>query len=705
MAALLSNAKTRTLVLIVVGVLVIGVVVAVSSSSDAPNATAVTERVSTTAEVPSSVRSTPGEQVSRRYQELQEQANIRGAQEAAERGETFIPTLVGSAEGYDDSGFEKQLSGMIDDLAIKCSQNEVDSLRAKGLNTSEIIIQLKCYGCSSEAINSLFNCNEITAALLTTGGCPGADITGCTKEAVEAMRAQNYSAEKVAQTMKKNGCAPGDIAKAMQEAGFSAADIAKSLKEAGFSPEEVAKAMKDAGFNANEIAQAMLDAGYSPSEIAQGLRAAGVDAAEIAAALKAAGVDAADIAAALASAGFDRSEILAALQKAGFTPLEIARAISSLDLEDADNAALLAQQQAESEEARRLAAQQEAARLAQFSQQRQNKIDELTQAMAGVRDEAIQVWTTIPEQSFVEGDWAALRLSPQDILAAGNGGTNATPGSAGRNGGANGEEDRPVILKAGNILFAVLDTAVNSDEPGPVLATVVSGSLKNSKLMGTMQVNIDGENIGINFSAINMPGEARSMGLSAVAIDPDTARTALATDVDHHYLLRWGSLFASSFVEGFASAVANSGTTQTTTQGAAGTTTTTTQPPLDSKQQLFAGIAAVGTKWSEVVARNFDRPITITIAQGTGIGVLINADLEFGTDPIYYTPPNATTTAQQQAAPAATPGQVTPEQAAELLGALQTAASGAPTQGATPAPAALGTPQTPALNINVGGRR
>lgn len=687
-AALLSNAKTRTLVLVVVGILVFGVVIAVSSSSDKPNSTAVTERVSTTAEVPPNVRSTPGEQVSRRYQELQERANMRGAQEAAERGETFIPTLVGSAEGFDDSDFERQLSNVVDELGAKCTQEEVAALREKGLNTSEIIIQLKCYGCSAEAIGSLFKCDEITAALLTTSGCLGGDITGCSPDAVTQMRQQNYTAQQVVETLKKNGCSPENIAKSMREAGFSA--------------EQVAKAMKNAGYSSVEIAQAMKDAGYSTSEIAQGLKAAGADAAEIAAALKAAGFDATEIAAALDSAGFDRSEILAALQQAGFSPLEIARAISSLDMEDADAAALLAQQQADNEQARRLAAQQEAARLAQFSQQRQTKIDELTQAMAAVRDTAIQTWTTVPEQTFVEGEWAAMRSNPQQLLASGNG-LSATPGVGGI--GANGQEEQPVILKAGSILFAVLDTAVNSDEPGPVLATVVSGSLKNSKLMGTMQVNTDGENIGINFSAINMPGEARSMGISAVAIDPDTARTALATDVDHHYLLRWGSLFASAFVEGFASAVANSGTTQTTSQGAAGTTTTTTQPPLDSKQQLFAGIAAIGTKWSEVVARNFDRPITITIAQGTGIGVLVNADLEFGTDPIYYTPPTATTTAQQQVPAAAAPGQVTPEQAAELLGALQTAAAGATTQGATPAPAALGTPQTPALNINVGGRR
>ena len=42
--------------------------------------------------------------------------------------------------------------------------------------------------------------------------------------------------------------------------------------------------------------------------------------------------------------------------------------------------------------------------------------------------------------------------------------------------------------------------------------------------------------------------------IDAFAIDLATARTALASDVDHHALERWGSLLAASFLEGYGNA-------------------------------------------------------------------------------------------------------------------------------------------------------
>ena len=100
-------------------------------------------------------------------------------------------------------------------------------------------------------------------------------------------------------------------------------------------------------------------------------------------------------------------------------------------------------------------------------------------------------------------------------------------------------------------------------------------------------------------------------------------------------------------------------------------------------QQIFEGLGAFASKWGEVVGKNFDTPSTITIDQGTGIGVLITSDLEYGSDPVYYSPKPATTTAatnpqagQAQPAPAGISG-ITPQQAAILLSTLQQGSAGA----------------------------
>lgn len=605
LAKLLGNTKTRTMVLLILGILIFGVVIAVSQT-DSSTKDANTERVSKTAEIPSQVKSTPGSDVTRNYQELQEKANVRGAQEAAKKGTTFIPTLTGSAKGYSDQDFEAQLTSAYDDLGGKCSKEKVAELTKKGMTTNQIIWELKSYGCSSTAIASLFTPEQIAAALLAETDCTtdeggpngpgGANSKKCSPEAVKRLQSQGNDNTKIVSTLKANGC--------------------------------------------------------SYDTIATSLKSSGVNAADIAVALKANGATASEIALALTKAGFSRADILPALTKAGFSPVDIAKALSGLSLEGADNAALLAQQQAQAAASQRASAQQEAQQLAAFSQQRQGKIQELVTAMENEKKTVMEVWTQVPTQAFQQGDWAQKK--EQAASAAGKSGSGSRSGVT----GPNGEKPGSIILKAGSILFAVLDTAVDSDQPGPIMATIVSGTLKGSKLLGSMTPNTTSETIALNFTAINMPNEASSMGISAVAIDPDTARTALASDVDHHYMYRWGSLLASSFVQGYASAVASSGATSTTSQGAAGTVTTTSTPAMDSKQQLFSGIAAVGTKWSQVVGQNFQRPITITIDQGTGIGVLVTSDLTYGTNPVYYTTPTAST-----AGTSSTPGGPTPPSA------------------------------------------
>lgn len=615
-ANLLGNTKTRTMVLIVLGVLIFGVVIAVSQSdskSKGPEAAA----PSKTTAVPNEVKSTPGADVSRKYAELQQKANERGAAEAAKKGTTFIPTLTGNVQGLNDQDFEKQLTSAYGDIGGKCSKAEVEGLKKKGMDTTAIIMQLKKEGCTAAQIASLFSSDEIAAALLAEKAC---EAGGCSADVVKSLKAQGMNESKITATLKNNGCATKDIVASLKANGATIDQITAALKENGASAEDIATALKDNGYDAVAIATAMSKAGYA------------------------------------------KNDILAALTKAGFSPVDVSKALTALNAQQA-NPALLAQQAAAADAAARLQAQQEAQQLAAYSQQREGKIKDLVSAMDAERKEAMDVWTTVPQQLFTQGEWQQKKAEAEKQAAK-----NGTTTKGGKS--STDTKNNKIILKAGSVLFAVLDTAVDSDEPGPVMATIVSGTLKGAKLLGSMQTNLTSESISLNFTAINMPNEAKSMGISAVAIDPDTARTALASDVDHHYLYRWGSLLASSFVQGYATAVASSGSTSTTSQGAAGVTTTTSSPAQNSKQQLFSGIAAVGAKWSQVVGQNFDRPITVTIDQGTGIGVLITADLTYGSNPVYYTPATATAAASQQgAAPGAT-GAAAPGSAANVPGAM-----------------------------------
>lgn len=107
-----------------------------------------------------------------------------------------------------------------------------------------------------------------------------------------------------------------------------------------------------------------------------------------------------------------------------------------------------------------------------------------------------------------------------------------------------------LLFKAGDILVATIDTAVNSDQPNtPVMATIATGRFKNAKLLGSF-TRVD-DRVIIQFNTLSAKDLLQSVSINAYAIDQNTAQTALATNVDHHYLLRYGSLFAASFLQGF----------------------------------------------------------------------------------------------------------------------------------------------------------
>lgn len=193
----------------------------------------------------------------------------------------------------------------------------------------------------------------------------------------------------------------------------------------------------------------------------------------------------------------------------------------------------------------------------------------------------------------------------------------AQPGPASPTGAAAGPK---LIVQAGTLSFGVLDTDINSDEPGPVMSTIVDGGpLDKAVLLGTMTRT--NERVLVHYTTMR-PVKGKTVTIDAYAVDQETARNALATGVDRHYLLRYGSLFASSFAAGYGQAYSQSGSSVVTN---AGGTTVTTQPAT-SKQALAAGLSAVGQAWSSSVGQNFNTPPTVTVATGTPIGILFMQD-------------------------------------------------------------------------------
>jgi intracellular multiplication protein IcmE len=127
----------------------------------------------------------------------------------------------------------------------------------------------------------------------------------------------------------------------------------------------------------------------------------------------------------------------------------------------------------------------------------------------------------------------------------------------------------------------------------------------------------------LSFNLMTLPNLPESFPVNAYAVDPDTARVALSSDTNNHYIIRYGSLFAASFLEGLGQAVLQSGQMVTSTAAS----TIVTSPKLNTGQQIKAALGNVGNKFGDVLQAFYNIPPTVQVYQGTGVGILFTEDV------------------------------------------------------------------------------
>ncbi|MDP3705629.1 MAG: type IVB secretion system protein DotG/IcmE [Legionellaceae bacterium] len=573
-------------------------------------------------------------------------------------------------ESFDDNALRK----------VGCDPAKLKALFAQGVSAKRIH---DMNGCSADALKKAgfdikalaeagFTPTELLAAgftpdelkkaglALTPAGIVAAGRTaGCTEASLKAARAMGVSAATIKQTL---GCS----ADALKQAGFSAAELkeagytAAELKNAGFSANDLklagysAKDLRAAGFSASELkaagfdAKSLHDAGFS----AESLKEAGFTAEQ----LKTAGYSASDLKNAgltadeLHKAGYSANDLKDAgfsvvqLKNAKYTADEIAAAgvtsqdsalaglesVSPLQPEQSNLTTIpsitgntvSAKDQAnlQAENAKHLQEIMKRQQAQQVDQRFQQKIQQRTAQMLSVANQMIQPWKTSPTQQYLAS--SVKEEAGKDGAAVGPNGLPMSDAAT-----------QPVaagtpLVRMGDVLFAVIDTSVNTDEPGPILATIVTGTLKGGKLIGTFNLPGNADKMVISFNSLSMPGAPKTLSISAFAIDPNTARTALSSQTDHHYLMRYGSLFASTFLEGFGNAFQSANTT-ISVGGTGGQTNTTVQNGIgrSTLENAVIGLATVGKAWGQVAQQNMSRPTTVQVYSGTAVGVLFTQDL------------------------------------------------------------------------------
>jgi len=573
----------------------------------------------------------------------------------------FTPEQISNAEAASDAAIR----------AAGCDPAKLKALFAEGVSAKRIhelngcnANELKEAGFGAKAladagftpeqlIGAGFSPQQLVQSGISHAGAIAAGRTAnCSVASLKAARALGVSAETIKQTL---GCS----AKAMADAGYTAAELknagftAAELKNAGFSAQQ----LKNAGFSAKELH----DAGFSPEQLKQAgfsatqLKDAGVSASQLknagftAEQLKDAGFSAKDLKDAgfsardLKDAGFNATELAnagfskQAIQDAGMTPMDATvPGLSAAPIPPSPSSMMTGIPSVDPTAVPARPAGQDAANTKQLqatlnrqqkqmaAQRHQQKIQQRTSQMLAAANQALQEWKTVSTQVFVAG--SAIEKGGADAATAI--GLSRRDDTGALDAAHAGTAVKKALIKTGDVIFAVLETSVNSDEPGPILATVVSGRFKGATLIGSFNLPSNADRLIISFNTMSVPGAAKSVSISAYAIDPNTARTALSSSTDHHYLLRYGSLFAATFLEGFGNAFQSANTT-ITIGGTGQATNTTIQSGVgrSALENAVIGLATLGKNWGQVAQQQFSRPTTVEVCSGTGLGILFTQDL------------------------------------------------------------------------------
>jgi type IV secretory pathway VirB10-like protein len=186
--------------------------------------------------------------------------------------------------------------------------------------------------------------------------------------------------------------------------------------------------------------------------------------------------------------------------------------------------------------------------------------------------------------------------------------------------GPEAQRARSLGLAPGDVLYAVTDLAINSDAPGPVLATVAQGPLRGARLLGAFQLK--GSELLIAFSKL-IPRGGGPLDLEAVAVDARSGSASVGAKVDTHFLKRWGAFLAAGFVEPFGRALSSGGRRIYLS----GDTVVEEERAKGGREAAWEALGAASGRAAGQLEESFGIAPTVTLDRGQPIGVLV---LSFG---------------------------------------------------------------------------
>ena len=190
-----------------------------------------------------------------------------------------------------------------------------------------------------------------------------------------------------------------------------------------------------------------------------------------------------------------------------------------------------------------------------------------------------------------------------------------------------GNAEKYVIARAGDTVYATLDRAFNSDDPGaPIFATIhdvdevgIQGPLDGVRMIGT--IHYSSSQGAIQFDKAYL-SDGRPIELRGLAVSEDTARTGIAKNVDNHELQRYGTLLLATLVQG----VGQVGQVLTQNQQQAmvdpNTGLLVSSQKFNPYEAAAGALLPAGQALTAVAAQQFNKPATISAPAGYGLGIV-----------------------------------------------------------------------------------
>ena len=199
----------------------------------------------------------------------------------------------------------------------------------------------------------------------------------------------------------------------------------------------------------------------------------------------------------------------------------------------------------------------------------------------------------------------------------------ATLANAGGSGSVAAGRPKHVVMPALRWVTGRTVLATNSDSGGPVVAELTSGPLAGDRVKGTAQKHED--RLTVTLSELTLQ-DGRTVPVSAMLMAPDSKETAVASDVNHHYVPRIVLPTLAAGIQGLGQALALSGSS-------------VFSGPYGASQNYntfnggqLAGIAA-GTaagQANQVLQQQTPKQSTVNLAADVDVGIMFLAPVEDG---------------------------------------------------------------------------